>query len=66
MPMLHHQPHHQLIRHTLKVLSFKVLRHATYSPDLSPFDYHLFTSIGHTVAEQRFGSYEDVEKWLDE
>jgi len=29
-------------------------------------DYHLFASIGHALAEQCFGSYEDVKKWLDE
>jgi len=26
---------------------------------------HLF-AMGHALAEQRFGSYEDVKKWLDE
>jgi len=33
---------------------------------LAPSDYHLFASIDHALAEQRFGSYEDVKKWLDE
>ena len=39
---------------------------AAYSPDLAPSDYHLFASMGLTLAEQRFGSYEDVKKWFDE
>jgi len=30
------------------------------------FRLHLFASIGHALAEQRFGSYERVKKWLDE
>jgi len=46
----------------LEALSWEVLLHATYSPDLAPFDYHLFASMGHALAEQRFGSYEDVKK----
>jgi len=36
------------------------------TPDLAPSDYHLFASMGHALAEQRFDSYEDVKKWLDE
>jgi len=46
----------------LEALSWEVLLQATYSPDLAPFDYHLFASMGHALAEQRFGSYEDVKK----
>jgi len=34
--------------------------------DLAPFDYHLFSSMGHALAERHFDSYEDVRKWLDE
>jgi len=45
----------------LEALSWEV-PHAAYSSNLAPSDYHLFASMGHALAEQRFGSYEDVKK----
>ena len=67
MTMLHHIPvSTEPIRDTLKALSYEVLSHAAYSSDLIPFDYHLFGSVSNALAEQRFGSHEDVKKWLDE
>ena len=53
-------------RNPLKALNWDVLPHATCSPSLAPSDYHLFASMGHALAEQHVGSYEDVKKWLDE
>jgi len=50
------------VRDTLEALSWEVLPHAAYSPDLAPSDYHLFASMGHALAEQRFGSYKDMKK----
>ena len=38
----------------------------SFTPDLAPSDYHLFSSMGHALAERHFDSYEDVRKWLDE
>jgi len=61
MTMLHHIRQNQF--DTLEALSWEVLPHA--APDLAPSDYH-FASMGHALAEQCFGSSEDVKKWLDE
>ena len=48
------------IRDTLEALSLEVLPHAAYSSNLTPFDYHLFESMGYALA-----SYEDVKKRLN-
>lgn len=53
------------VRETIETLSWDLLEHAAYSPDLAPSDYHLFASLGHALAEQRFNSYENVRNWLD-
>ena len=37
----------------------RILSHAAYSTDLAPPGYYLLASIGHTLAEQRFISYEN-------
>jgi hypothetical protein len=34
----------------------------TYSPDLDPSDFHLFASMGHSLPEQHFVNFEEVEK----
>ena len=49
-----------------EALGWEVLPRSAYSPELVPSDYHLFASMSHALAEQLFGSYEDVKKWLDE
>lgn len=54
------------VKDTLAALGWEILPHPPYSPDLAPSDYHLFSSMGHALAEQHFHSYEDVQKWLDD
>jgi len=56
----------KLVKETIEAFDWKILSHAAYSPDLAPTDYHLFASMGHVLAQQRFTSYEDVRKWLDD
>ena len=54
-----------MVQNYLETLNWEVLPHPAYSPDLAPSDYHLFSSMGHALAERHFDSYEDVRKWLD-
>ena len=56
----------KLVKETIEAFSWEILSHAAYSPDLAPSDYYLFASMGHALAEQRFTSYENVQKWLDD
>ena len=53
------------VRETIETFSWEILAHAAYSPDFAPLDYHLFASLGHALAEQRFTSYENVRELLD-
>jgi len=55
-----------MVQNYLETLNWEVLSHPAYSPDLASSDYHLFSSMGHALAERHFGFYEDIWKWLDE
>ena len=35
------------------------------NPDISPSDYYFFVSMAHGLADQQFGSFEEIEKCLD-
>ncbi|GFU72467.1 mariner Mos1 transposase [Trichonephila clavipes] len=37
----------------------------SYSPDISPSNYHLFRFMVHGLSEQYFPSYENNENWID-
>jgi len=50
----------KLVKETIEAFDWEILLHAAYSSDLAPSDYHLFASMGHALAQQRFTSYEDV------
>lgn len=54
------------VQDTIKALGWELLPHPPYSPDLAPSDYHLFSSMGHALAEQQFDSYEEVENWVSD
>ncbi|KAG5317326.1 MOS1T transposase, partial [Pseudoatta argentina] len=49
----------------LKTLKWEVLPHPLYSPDIAPSDFHLFRSMAHGLADRRFHSYEEAQKWID-
>ncbi|GBP33442.1 Mariner Mos1 transposase [Eumeta japonica] len=49
----------------LETFQWKVIPHPPYSPDIAPFDFHLFGSIAHGLADQRFHSYKEAKKWID-
>ena len=51
-------------RGMLETLSWKVLSLAAYSSGFAPSDYHLFASMGHALAEQRFSFYEHIKNGL--
>ncbi|KAG5325184.1 MOS1T transposase, partial [Pseudoatta argentina] len=34
-------------------------------PDIAPSDFHLFRSMAHGLADRRFHSYEEAQKWID-
>jgi len=58
MIMHHHTA--KLVKETIEAFGWEILSHAAYSPDLAPSDYHLFVSMVHALAQQRFTSYEDI------
>ena len=53
------------IKKYLETFKWEFLPHSPYSPGIAPFDYYLFRSISHGLADQQFRSYGDIEKWLD-
>lgn len=54
------------VKDLLSAMSWDVLQHAAYSPDLAPSDYHLFSSMGHALKEQSFKTVDEVDFWLSE
>ncbi|KAG5323349.1 MOS1T transposase, partial [Pseudoatta argentina] len=49
----------------LETLKWEVLPHPPYSPDIAPSNIHLFRSMAHGLADRRFHSYEEAQKWID-
>ncbi|KAG5318199.1 MOS1T transposase, partial [Pseudoatta argentina] len=49
----------------LETLKWEVLPHPLYSSDIAPSDFHLFRSMAHGLADRRFHSYEEAQKWID-
>jgi len=66
--VFHHdnaRPHTSLqTRQKLLELSWDILPHPPYSPDLAPSDYHLFRSLQNSLNGRRFTSEEDIKRHL--
>ena len=56
MILLHDNALHtvKLIKEMIETFGWEIHSHAAYSPDLVSSNYHLFASMGHAVAQQRF------------
>lgn len=63
--LFHHDnapAHRSLVcRQALTSLGFEILRHAPYSPDLSPCDFHLFPAIKKNMKGRKFESLNEVK-----
>ena len=58
-------PHTSLVtRQKLRELSWEVLMHPPYSPDLTPSDYHLFWSLQNSLNRVKLASKEACENHL--
>ena len=57
-----------LTREKLAQMYWIALEHPPYSPDLSPYDYHMFGPLKEVLGGQRFDNDEQVKnfmhKWL--
>lgn len=56
----------KLVQKYLERVNWEILPHPPYSPDIAPSDFHLFRSMQSALSGERFTSYEDIEKWLNE
>lgn len=53
------------VEETIAQFRWEALPHVANSPDLFPSSYHLFPVLGFALSNQRFGSLEHIEQWLD-
>ncbi|CAJ0945233.1 unnamed protein product, partial [Mesorhabditis belari] len=59
------RPHiSKIVHEQIDKLSWKLLPHPPYSPDLAPSDYHLFRSMKQAVSGQQFKQKQDIENWV--
>jgi len=47
-------------------LGWELLPHATYSPDMASFDYYLFRSLQHYLADTHFVRFVEIRKCMDD
>ena len=53
------------VKSYLETFQLEVLPHPPYSRDIAPSDFHVFRSMTHGLADQRFHSYEEAKKWIN-
>jgi hypothetical protein len=61
----HTDPHTQAL---LEYFNWELFNHPSYSPDIAPSDYHLFTYLKNWLGSQSFSNNEElmeaVKTWL--
>ena len=45
---------------------WELFPHAAYSPDMVPFDYHVFWSLQHHFADRHFERLEEIRQCIDD
>jgi histone-lysine N-methyltransferase SETMAR len=49
-----------MMQQKIKELNWEILDHPPYSPDLAPYNYHLFRSFQNHLYNKKFESFEEV------
>ena len=61
------RPHASLMaRQELLQLGWEVLIHPPHSPDIAPWDFHLFQSLQNSLNGKNFSSLEDCKRHLEQ
>ena len=56
----------KIIQETLQVLTWEILPHPPYLPDIAPSNYHLFWSMHSALLEEHFSYCEEFTKWVNQ
>jgi hypothetical protein len=48
----------------IKLFNWEIFDNPSYSPELAPSDYHLFTKMKVLLVTQRFHTNEELNTWL--
>ena len=55
-----------MTKETIQQLSWEVLTHPPYSPDLAPSDFHLFRSLSNALCGVPFNNDVELKTWLEQ
>ena len=56
----------KLVKKYLKEVTWDILLQPLYSPEIASSDLYFFQSMQSALSEERFSSYFDIKKWLNE